>query len=163
MSDTGQAENGDPMFNDPYIYLDEAYATQPGYPGVDVTSLVAQIHAQEQPRDHIFVSELMRYPWVLAEEPTPDVRFGTDWAAGFTVVSTEPDVFIAPPEYYEGGLDPRAWAAKVSAEHLHRLWYVWSPPLAGLNPSYAALRAEGWRPVTTRHATGCSAALLVRA
>jgi hypothetical protein len=144
-------------------WVGEAYATQPVYPGVDVTSLVAQIHAQEQPGDHIFVSELMRYPWVLAEEPTPDVRFGTEWAAGFTVVSTETDVFIAPSEYYEGGSDPRAWAARETAEHLHRLWYVWSPPLAGLNPSYAALRADGWRPVTTLRATGCSATLLVRA
>lgn len=145
------------------LFAWHAYATRPVYPGVDVRALAADLQRHEQPGDRIFVSELMRYPWALYETHPPDVVLGRDWSAGFTVESADPAVFIAPSEYYEGGSDPRAWAAQVSAEHPHRLWYVWSPPLAGLNPSYAALRADGWRPVTTLRATGCSATLLVRA
>ena len=145
------------------LFAVHAYATRPVYPGVDVRALAADLRQHQLPGDHIFVSELIRYPWALYETHPPDVILGGDWSAGFTVKSTDPTVFIAPSEYYEGGSEPRAWAAGVSAEHLHRLWYVWSPPLAGFNPSYAALRADGWRPVTTLRATGCSATLLVHA
>ncbi len=145
------------------LFAVHAYTTRPVYPGVAVRALATAIEQHEQPGDHIFVSELMRYPWALYETDPPHVVLGEDWSAGFTVESTDPTVFIAPSEYYEGGSDPRAWAARVDAEHLHRLWYVWSPPLAGFNPSYAALVADGWRPVTTLHATGCAATLLVHA
>jgi hypothetical protein len=136
-----------------------AWSVRPNYPAVDVTALAAQIDRHEQPGDHIFVSELARYPWALAEDPHPDVRLGTAWAAGFTVVSTQPGVFIVPSEYYEGGSHPEAWAAAVHRDH--RLWYVWSAPLS-LNPSYRALLADGWRPRVTLDATGISATLLVR-
>ena len=120
---------------------------------------MTQIDRHEQPGDHVFVSELARFPWALAEDPHPDLRFGTTWATGFTVVSTQPDVFIVPSEYYEGDSHPRVWAAAMQRDH--RLWYVWSPPLS-LAPSYRALLAEGWRPRRTLHATGISATLLVR-
>ena len=43
----------------------------------------------------------------------------------------------------------------------HRLWYVAALPLADYQPSYAALLADGWRPLTTLTASGCSATLLV--
>ncbi len=141
------------------LWTAHAWSVRPTYPGVDVTALAAQIDRHEQAGDHIFVSELARYPWALAEDPHPDVRFGSTWAAGFTVVSTQPDVFIVPSEYYEGDSHPKAWAAAVERDH--RLWFVWSPPLS-LSPSYQALLADGWRRRTTLHATGVSATLLVR-
>ena len=43
----------------------------------------------------------------------------------------------------------------------HRLWYVWSPPLA-FDPSYRALLAQGWRARTVLRAPGALATLLVR-
>ena len=141
------------------LWTAHAWSVRPTYPGVDVTASAAQIDRHEQAGDHIFVSELARYPWALAEDPHPDVRFGSTWAAGFTVVSTQPDVFIVPSEYYEGDSHPKAWAAAVERDH--RLWFVWSPPLS-LSPSYQALLADGWRRRTTLHATGVSATLLVR-
>jgi hypothetical protein len=140
------------------LRVGEADAIRPTYPGVDVTGLIAQIHAHEEPGDHIFVSELMRFPWALAEEPAPDLRFGSGWATGFTVVSTQPDVFLVPSEHYEEDSHPKAWAAEMAGD---RLWYVWSPPLS-VDPSYRALRQDGWRPVTTLHAPGSVATLLER-
>ncbi len=109
------------------------------------------------------------YPWLpgasLSEATVGSWRDVVRDVGAFVVAleRAPAEVFVAPSEYYEDGSEPRAWAAGVSAEHLHRLWYVWSPPLAGFNPSYAALRADGWRPVTTLRATGCSATLLVHA
>jgi hypothetical protein len=137
-----------------------AVAKQPTYPGVDVQSLAAAIAHDEQPGDRIFVSELARFPWAEEAHSPVVLRFSEQWATGFTVVSADPRVFIAPSEHYEGDFHPAAWAA--AERGAHRLWYVWSPPLAVLNPSNAALRADGWRPVRTLHATGISATLLVR-
>ncbi len=136
-----------------------AWSERTVYPGVDARALAAQIHRHEQPGDHVFVSELMRFPWALAEEPRPDLRFGSGWATGFTVLSTDPRVFIVPSEYYEADAHPRAWANAMSG--YHRLWYVWSPPLA-VDPSYRALRADGWQPRTVLRAPGAMATLLVR-
>jgi hypothetical protein len=141
------------------VLVGRAVTNRHPYPGVDIRTLAAAIARDERPGDRIFVSELARYPWA-EEVRTPFVlRFGEQWSTGFTVVSTDPNVFIAPSENYEGDSHPVAWAA--AERGAHRLWYVWSPPLSHYNPSYAALRADGWRPVRTLHATGVSAALLV--
>ena len=142
------------------LWAAHAWSDRPVYPGVDVRALAAQIDRHEQPGDHVFVSELMRFPWALVEETRPELRFGRAWTNGFTVVSTDPRVFIVPSEYFEGGSDPKAWAAATS--RYHRLWYVWSPPLA-VDPSYGALLADGWHPRTVLRAPGGSATLLVRA
>jgi hypothetical protein len=137
-------------------------ASPPDYPGVDVRGLSSDISRVAQPGDHVFVSELARFPWA-AESGTPySLRFGAQWAPGFTVVSRDPRVYLALSEYLEGGSHPAAWAAAERDAHVHRLWYVWSPPLRPTNPSYAALRHDGFRPVRTLHATGISAVLLVR-
>ena len=125
-----------------------------------LSTLAAEVRQHERPGDRIFVSELMRYPWALYEQRRLAVRFGPDWATGFTVISTDPAEFIAPSEYYEGGSDPKAWANAMRGAR--RVWYVYSPPLAVVNPSFAALRADGWRPVLRVEAQGCAAALLVR-
>ena len=140
--------------------IGQAYEDRPVYPGVAVTTLAAEISRHEQPGDRIFVSELMRYPWAFYEQPTLALRFGSDWSTGFTVTSTEPSVFIAPSEYYEGGSHPREWAQQMAGAR--RIWYVWSPPLGVFSPSYAALRAEGWQPEARLEAQGCAATLLVR-
>lgn len=141
------------------VYADHAFTTRPVYPGVAVQTLAAEIQRNEQPGDRIFVSELMRYPWALYEEHPLDIRFGSDWSTKFTVVSTNPSVFIVPSEFYEGGSEPATWAAEMAGGH--RLWYVAALPLADYQPSYAALLADGWRPLTTLTASGCSATLLV--
>jgi hypothetical protein len=131
----------------------------PVYPATDTQALAAQISHNMRPGDHVVVDELMRYPWALYEDRHLDVKFGQDWAAGFTVVSTQPSVFIAPSEVYEGGSHPVAWAAAMAG--YTRLWFVETPPLQ-LSPLYAALRRDGWRPVRVLHATGCAAILLQR-
>ncbi len=129
------------------------------YPATDVTTLAPAILHHLKPGDHLAVDELMRYPWALYEDPTPKIEFGTEWAAGFTVKSTDPRVFIAPSEFYEGGSDPSAWT-KAMARY-SRLWFVETAPLS-LSPFYRDLRAAGWNPVEVIQATGCGAILLER-
>jgi hypothetical protein len=144
------------------LYIDHAYTTRASYPGVDVQGLAAQIRQHELPGDHVFVSELMRYPWALYEDQPLVVQLGEDWSTGFTVVSTNPNVFIAPSEFYEEASRPEAWARDMTRGPYTRLWYVWTSPLVGYNPSYAALEDDGWRPVRTLTAADCAATLLVR-
>jgi hypothetical protein len=142
------------------VYVDHAYATRPVYPGVAVRTLAAEVQRDEQPGDRVFVSELMRYPWAYYEDHPPAVQFGSDWSTKFTVLSTDPSVFIAPSEDYEGGSDPKAWAAAMAGSS--RIWYVAALPLDQYQPSYQALLADGWQPAATLDAAGCSATLLVR-
>jgi hypothetical protein len=144
------------------VLVSRAVAEPPAYPGVDVQAIAGAIAHQERPGDRIFVSELARFGWAEEVGGPITLRFGAQWAPGFTVVSRDPSVFLAPSEYLEGGSRPAAWAAAERRTHARRIWYVWSPPLAVFNPSFAALRADGWRPVRTLHATGISATLLVR-
>ena len=144
------------------VVLQRTVAEPPSYPGVDIQAIAGAIAQHEQPGDRIFVSELARFSWVEALDAPVTLRFGEQWAPGFTVVSRDPQVFLAPSEYLEGGFRPAAWATAEDRADAHRLWYVWSPPLAVDNPSYAALRADGWRPVRTLHAVGIDATLLVR-
>jgi hypothetical protein len=132
----------------------------PAYPGVAVQQLAAAIHREEQPGDHIFVNEVMRYPWALYESNPLRVRLGGDWSTNFTVVSTDPSVFIDPSEDYEGDQHPTQWAKAMS--HYTRLWYVWSPPLSLFSFSYGALVGDGWHIAQTITAPGCAAYLLVR-
>ena len=142
------------------VYVDHAYTTRPVYPGVAVRTLAAEVQRDEQPGDRVFVSELLRYPWAYDEDHPPAVRFGSDWSTKFTVLSTDPGVFIAPSEDYEGGSDPKAWAAAMAGSG--RIWYVAALPLDLYQPSYKALLADGWHPAATLDAAGCSATLLVR-
>lgn len=144
------------------VFVHRAVAEPPAYPGVDVPAIAGAIAGQEQPGDRIFVSELARFSWAAALGGPVTLHFGEQWAPGFTVVSKDPRVFLVPSEYLEDGSRPAAWAAAERRAQAHRIWYVWVPPLATFNPSYAALRADGWRPVRTLHATGIEAALLVR-
>jgi hypothetical protein len=50
------------------------------------------------------------------------VRFSQDYATGFTVDSTDPDVFIMPAEYYESGYTPDVILDY--AKGRRRVWYV---------------------------------------
>ena len=132
---------------------------QAAYPATDVTTLAPAILHHLEPGDHVVVDELMRYPWAFSEERTPKIEFGTKWAAGFTVKSTDPRVFIAPSEFYEGGSDPKAWTNAMA--RYSRLWFVETAPLS-LSPLYGDLRKAGWNPVEVIQATGCGAILLER-
>jgi hypothetical protein len=141
------------------VLMVNAYVTAPGYPAENVVGLAALVRHDELPGDHIFVSELMRYPWALYEDRKPDIVLGSEWSAGFTVLSTAPNTFIVPSEYYEGDSQPARWAQEMSA--YPRLWYVETGPFS-FNPSYGALLNDGWQPVLTLTVTGCEAILLER-
>jgi hypothetical protein len=133
--------------------------TAPSYPSTDVKGLVAQMDKVGVRGDHIVVGELMRYPWGLYQETPLRIEFGSDWSTGFTVVSTNPNVYIVPSEVYERGFDPSRWAGGMS--RYNRLWFVWAPPLS-LNPAYEALVHDGWHRIAFVSAAGCDATLLVR-
>ena len=90
-------------------------ANAPVYPGEDVTALATALDHHMQPGDVIWVSEQMRYPWALYEDPTPHIVFGPDWSTDFTVVSTKPGVFIVPSDFFEGGYQPTVWARACAA------------------------------------------------
>jgi hypothetical protein len=119
----------------------------PSYPGVAVMQLAAAIHRAEKPGDHIYVNESMRYPWALYESDPLHVQLGADWSTNFTVVSTDPDIFIDPSE---------------DMSRYQRIWYVWSPVLSVFTFSYGALLGDGWHIEKTINAPGCAAYLLVR-
>ena len=139
--------------------IGDSIATAPAYPGVGVQALAAAVQRNAEPSDHIVVGELARYPWAYYEARPLRLRFGPDWAAYFTVTSTDPKVFIVPSEYYEGGSHPQRWADALRGPY--RIWFVESPPLS-LNPTYAALLRDGWHRVRTLTAPGCAAILLER-
>ncbi len=139
--------------------MGQAIVTTPPYPGVAVPALAAALRRNVEPGDHIVVGELARYPWAYYEDHPLRLRFGIDWSTNFTVVSTDPDVFIVPSEYYEGGSQPVRWANAMS--RYRRVWFVESPPLS-LNPTYAALVHDGWHRVRTLNVHGGAAILLER-
>ena len=141
------------------ILLGGEIASVPPYPGVGIQALAADIQRNAEPTDHIVVGELARYPWAYYLDSPLRPRFGSDWSTNFTVTSTNPKVFIVPSEFYEGGSTPARWANAFRNDR--RLWFVESPPLS-LNPTYAALRRDGWHRVRTLHAQGVSAILLER-
>ena len=94
-----------------------------------------------------------RYPWALYEESNVHVEFGRGWGAGFTVVSSQPDVFISPTEPWEDGYQPATWASNVT--DAGRLWYVGTWYLThNEDPVYQALLAAGWKPQQEFDGTG---------
>ncbi len=143
-----------------FLLIGHEAKSVPAYPGVAVQQLAAAIHRVERPGDHIFVNEVMRYPWALYEADPLRIQLGGDWSTNFTVVSTDRGVFIDPSEDYEGDQHPVQWAKAMS--RYQRVWYVWSPPLSVFSFSYGALIGAGWHVVRTINAPGCSAYLLVR-
>ena len=84
------------------VLVQRAYSNALPYPGADVPALAAALHREEQPGDHVFVNETMHYPWGFYQDTPLRLEFGTAWSTGFTVVSTDPAVFIVPSETYEG-------------------------------------------------------------
>ncbi len=140
--------------------LHHEYVDAPVYPGEDVTGLATALDHHVQPGDGIFVSEEMRYPWALYEDRKLHMEFGPNWPTGFTVVSTQPGVFIAPSEPYEGGSQPGVWAR--SMRRYHRLWFVNFYAGGLFSPSYSALLADGWHQVSSIVRPGCAAILFER-
>jgi hypothetical protein len=140
--------------------LHHEYVDAPVYPGEDVAGLATALNHHLQPGDGVFVSEEMRYPWALYEDRKLRVEFGPNWATGFTVVSTQPGVFIAPSEPYEGGSHAGVWAR--SMRRYHRLWFVNFYAGGLFSPSYPALLADGWHQVSSIMRPGCAAILFER-
>ena len=141
------------------VLLNMADSTFVPYPGFAVRTLARELSRTAEPTDHIVVGELARYQWAYDEDHPLRIRFGPDWSTYFTVVSTDPRVFIVPSEGYEGGSHPARWANEL--RRYDRVWFVECPPLS-LNPTYAALLADGWHPERTLTVTGGAAILLVR-
>ena len=139
--------------------IDMANSAFVPYPGFAVQTLATELSRAAEPTDHIVIGELARYQWAYYEDDPLRLRFGPDWSTYFTVVSTDPRVFIVPSEGYEGGSDPARWANEL--RRYDRVWFVECPPLS-VNPTYAALLADGWHPEQTLNVTGGAAILLVR-
>jgi hypothetical protein len=140
------------------LYHEDANA--PVYPAEDVTGLATALDHHIQPGDGVFVSEQMRYPWSLYEDRPPHIEFGPNWATDFTVVSTQPGVFIVPSEIYERGSQPTVWAQRM--RRYRRLWYVNWYAGGFASPSYTGLLADGWHQVSSITVPGCAAILLER-
>jgi hypothetical protein len=92
------------------------------YPAADIKQLQAALASRQQPGDAVVVSQFSRYPYALYGPRPVRVRFSQDYATGFTVDSTDPDVFIMPAEYYESGYTPDVILDY--AKGRRRVWYV---------------------------------------
>lgn len=87
---------------------------------------------------------------------------GPGWGAGFTVLSTDPGVFVVPSEWWESGYTPTAWAD--TAAKAPRLWFIGTGPLTYHVHShdYQALVARGWQPQRWLVGSGGYAVLMTR-
>lgn len=137
------------------VLLGHGYDYQFKYPGSDVTKLAAKLHREERPGDQIFVSHAIRYQWAYYEDTPLRVELVDYQDTGFTVLSTNPNVFITP--HKDDVKEAKAMAAKDA-----RVWYVWIGQKSRDNSaSYNKFLSDGWQAVLTVHAHLCSATLLV--
>jgi hypothetical protein len=92
------------------------------YPSADVHALDVAIRMHRNPGDAIVVGSYSRYAYAFYASTPPEFVFSRGYSTGFTVRSTEPDVFILPAEYYEAGYD--ADAVVRFAAGRQRVWYI---------------------------------------
>jgi MFS family permease len=92
------------------------------YPAADVHALDLAVGARRLPGDGVVVGQFSRYPYALYGAAPVRLVFSPAYSTGFAVVSSEPDVYILPAEYYEGGYDPDA--AVRFASGYRRIWYI---------------------------------------
>ncbi len=131
------------------------------YPAFDAKLLMTEVAARQHPGDLIYVSSASRYPWALQSRDRPRLVFGSGWGAGYTVVSTRADQFLAPSYSWEVGYRPTEWAQRTT--QAQRLWFVGGGyPPSRHDREYQAMLAAGWRPVSVLHAPGCVAVLMAR-
>ncbi|MFN2606979.1 MAG: hypothetical protein ABR511_03635 [Acidimicrobiales bacterium] len=139
------------------------------YPGVDMAALRRAVVARAQPGDGVVVSPFSRYPWALVAPTRPAIAPSPRFATGFSVASTDPDVFLMPSEYVEDGYDPGV-AVGFAADR-RRVWYVATDtPASDTAPAVQAheqdaeraLGGAGWRVADRVEAPGGHADLLVR-
>jgi hypothetical protein len=125
----------------------------PQYPEINVRQLASTLGQNHQPGDWVLVDPYTRYPWTLYEATNVHIKFGSEWGAGFTVVSDRPDVFVSPSEPWEEEYEPQLWAGGMA--DAGRLWYVGTWYLArSQDPVYQAMLSDGWRPQQEFDATG---------
>jgi hypothetical protein len=133
----------------------------PSYPKINVRALAAYVAAHQKPADRMLVDPYDRYTWALYVERAAVVRFGSDWGAGFTVVTDSVDTFICPSEPWEVGFKPTAWASRMTGAG--RVWYVGAGRLSTAeDPIYRALLADGWHRQSIVDYTGGFVVLLTR-
>jgi hypothetical protein len=133
----------------------------PRYPGINIAALARYVSQHRNPGDHILVDPRTRYNWALYEAKVVRLKFGGSWAAGYTVTSDNPNVFLAPSQSYEDGYDPASWVHRMSSAD--RLWYVgtWFGSLQN-DPLYQGLLQVGYRPRGEFDSTGGFAILFVK-
>ncbi len=98
------------------------HAERNPYPGADTAGLIAAVRGQMSPGDGLVVAPFTRYAFALYDPPRPEVILSERYSTGFTVASTDPDVFVLPAEFYETGYDPSA--ALPFARDRARVWYL---------------------------------------
>jgi len=130
------------------------------YNSVDVGALAHRVEQQLRPGDHVVVDAFLRYDWALSVEAQPRIVLGSAWMSGFSVLSTQPDVFVVPSFAAEGGVQDRAWARNLT--RYRRIWYL-QTTLQRPSALLLKLRGDGWRTGGEIRATGCMALLLQRA
>jgi hypothetical protein len=133
-----------------------------GYPATDIAAVTSKVEADRQPGDLLYVEALSRYPWALAHPNQVKLVLGNGWGAGFSAVSTDPHVFIAPSEWWENGYTPTTWVRDLSGRH--RLWFIGtgSRAYSKYSHDWHALTAAGWHPVRWITGNGDYAALMER-
>jgi hypothetical protein len=139
------------------------------YPAADMGALYVAIEARMEPGDAVVVAPFSRYPYALYGARRPELVFDTRYTPGFTVRSGDPDVFIMPAEFFEGGYDPDA--AVRFAQRRSRVWYLATDTPASDTPAEVQaneyvpeqrLIADGFTPTERVDAYGVHADLLVR-
>lgn len=139
------------------------------YPAADIGPLMAQVRHHLEPGDAVIVSPFSRYPYALYVDRHPVLVLSRQYATGFTVRSTEPDVLIMPAEYFEHGYDPQAPVAFTLGRN--RVWYISTDtPASDTPPSIQAYEYEpeealisnGFRIEQRLEGHGVHAHLLVR-
>ena len=92
------------------------------YPGADLAELSAMVDQHRAPGDGVVVAPFSRYAFAIYSKPDPKIILSSQYSTRFTVASPDPDVFLMPAEFYEGGYDPEAPAAFAAGRH--RVWYI---------------------------------------
>lgn len=139
------------------------------YPAADMGALSVAVESRMEPGDAVVVGPFSRYPYALYGARRPELVFATRYAPGFTVVSGDPDVFIMPAEFFEGGYDPDD--AVRFAKGRTRVWYLATDTPVSDTPTEVQaneyvperrLVADGFRTSERVDAYGVHADLLVR-
>jgi hypothetical protein len=136
-----------PLRNVPVSYLAVAVAVGVGmvtlvdtrnalvefpYPSADIGPLMRLVDRERLAGDVVVVTPFSRYPYAFYSDAAPQFVVSQKYSAHFTVVSSDPSVYIMPAERYESGYD--AHAAVNFANGRARVWYIATDSLPSDTP-----------------------------